>query len=210
MSDPLSTAQRLSSLSKRTVCAYDQAYSPLPTSPRASAWRSRAVAGSADVAAELPVVELPQCRDISRREPARRYGSDFVGGPQMLPEPTEVPLAIVGPAEAVHDVGELVGVRQAERMAELVQRRQVNNDARRQRLGRHVRGDGDLGPYDPPIRTVHVRRRFPLIRVAADEEHADRRIVWRRRASQREPTPSRGGPGTPHPVHRPRPGPPRP
>ena len=34
MSDPLSTAQRLSSLSKRTVCAYDQAYSPLPTSRR--------------------------------------------------------------------------------------------------------------------------------------------------------------------------------
>src|SRR6185295_13991452 len=34
MSEPLSTAQRLSSLSKRTVCAYDQAYRPLPTSRR--------------------------------------------------------------------------------------------------------------------------------------------------------------------------------
>src|SRR5262245_12861817 len=34
MSEPLSTAQRLSSLSNRTVCAYDHAYSPLPTSRR--------------------------------------------------------------------------------------------------------------------------------------------------------------------------------
>src|SRR6266566_3139571 len=34
MSEPLSTAHRLSSLSKRTVWAYDQAYRPLPTSRR--------------------------------------------------------------------------------------------------------------------------------------------------------------------------------
>src|ERR1043165_5782487 len=34
MSEPLSTAQRLSSLSKRTACAYDHAYRPLPISRR--------------------------------------------------------------------------------------------------------------------------------------------------------------------------------
>ncbi len=34
MSEPLSMAQRLSSLSKRMACAYDHAYSPLPTSFR--------------------------------------------------------------------------------------------------------------------------------------------------------------------------------
>ena len=59
----------------------------------------------------------------------------------------EIPFAIVGPPKAVHDVREVIGVRQSDRVSELVQCGQIKDDA----LGEGI-VDGVIAPVTASTR----------------------------------------------------------
>ena len=88
----------------------------------------------------------------------------------------EVALAIIRPAEPVHDVGELVAVDQPQCMAKLVKGGQIQDDSPLERVAFDRSGDRHLGPDENASARVGMWDRFPVHGAGPDESHTDGRI----------------------------------
>src|SRR5437762_6088725 len=90
-------------------------------------------------------IQLPKCLNIGCGESGRGRAADVVGGLQQLAIVAEIARTVARLPEQIHDVVEVPRVLEAERVAELVERGQVDDDVARQRIDfdRRIRRDVD-------------------------------------------------------------------
>src|SRR6476660_7754148 len=110
--------------------------------------------------------------DVARRKSRGGRAADVIGRAKQLAVVAEITGAVSGLAEQVHDVREVRGVLQAERVSKLVQRGEVDNDVARHRvdLDRRIGGDGDFSGIDQPGQRIDARPRLTVIPVSPVEE----------------------------------------
>src|SRR5258705_8712413 len=132
-------------------------------------------------------VERAQGIDIVRRKSRRGRRADVVRGFQQLAIVAEVAGSVTRLPEQVHDVVEVPRVLEAERMSELVERGEVDDDTARERIDFDgcIRGDVHLGGIDQAL-PIEVRPRLAVVPACSIEIDADARTVGDERALEIE------------------------
>src|SRR5438105_693381 len=140
-------------------------------------------------------IQLSKRLHIVRGKSGGGRAADVIGGLQQLAIVAEVARAVARLPEQVHDVVEVPRVLEAERMPELVERGQVDDDVACQRIDfdRRIRGNVDLRGVDESGR-ADMRARLAVVAARAVEVDLDSRVGREKRAAHRERAVARGRP----------------